>query len=198
MLKAFKEIGFRQALKFSFTTLFLVVFNNLLFPQLRSLFLQIIGARVGKDTVVHEVTFFNCYKTGFKGLQLGDDCFIGNDSLIDLADQVIILDQVTLAERVTILTHTNIGYKDHPLQKYYPSFNKPVVIKNGSFIGVNATIMPGVTIGPCSIIAAGSVVTRTVEPFTVVGGVPARVLKTLSHEDDGLPDGLLNNINSPV
>ena len=68
MLKAFKEIGFRQALKFSFTTLFLVVFNNLLFPQLRSLFLQIIGARVGKDTVVHEVTFFNCYKTGFKGL----------------------------------------------------------------------------------------------------------------------------------
>ena len=187
-MKALKEIGFRQALKFFFTTLFLVVFNNLLFPQLRSVFLQIIGAHVGKNTIVHAVTFFNCYKTGFKGLHLGDDCFIGDDSLIDLADQVILADQVTLAERVTILTHTNIGYKDHPLQKYYPSFTKPVVIENGSFIGVNATIMPGVTIGPCSVVAAGSVVTSTVEPFTVVGGVPARVLKTLPHEDDGSLD----------
>ena len=66
----------------------------------------------------------NCYRTGFKGLEIGNDCFVGDDSLIDLADQVILADQVTLAERVTVLTYTNIGYEDHPLQRYYLSFTK--------------------------------------------------------------------------
>ena len=178
-MKALREIGLGQAWKFFYTTILLVVFNNLLFPQLRSVFLQIIGTRIGKHTIVHAITFFNCYKTGFKGFELGNECFIGEECLMDLADRIILEDQVTLAERVTILTHTNIGYKDHPLQKYYPSFTCPVVIKKGSFIGVNATIMPGVTIGPCAVIAAGSVVTDNVEPFTVVGGMPARVLKSL-------------------
>ena len=183
-MKALKEIRLRKAIKFAYSTVLLIVFRLLIFPQLRGLFLKIIGVKVGSNVIIHQVTFFNCYKTGFKGLNVGNDCFIGDDSLFDLADRITLADQVTLAERVTILTHTNIGYKDHPLQKYYPSFTKPVHIKQGSFIGVNATIMPGVTIGPCSVIAAGSVVTESVAPYTVVGGVPAKVLKTLTNQED--------------
>ena len=180
-MKALKAIGLRKAIKFAYCALLLIVFKWLLFPQLRAIFLRGVGSKIGKNVIIHEINFFNCYRTGFKGLEIGMDCFIGDDSLIDLADRVIISDQVTIAERVTILTHTNVGYEDHPLQKFYPSFTKPVVIEKGAFIGANATIMPGVTIGPCSVIAVGSVVTKSVEPYTVVGGVPAKVLSTLAN-----------------
>jgi chloramphenicol O-acetyltransferase type B len=51
------------------------------------------------------------------------------------------------------------------------------LIKKGAFIGMNSTIMPGITIGEGSVVAAGSVVTKDVEPFTVVGGVPAKKIR---------------------
>ena len=51
------------------------------------------------------------------------------------------------------------------------------------WIGANATVLPGVTIGKGAIVAAGAVVHRDVPPFTVVGGVPARILRELSQEE---------------
>jgi acetyltransferase-like isoleucine patch superfamily enzyme len=54
------------------------------------------------------------------------------------------------------------------------------VIGKNVWIGSNATILPGVTIGDGSIVAAGAVVTKDVPPNTVVGGVPARIIKTVN------------------
>ena len=54
---------------------------------------------------------------------------------------------------------------------------KPVKVETGADIGMNATILPGVTIGKHSIVAAGSVVTKSVPPYSIVGGNPARILK---------------------
>ena len=54
---------------------------------------------------------------------------------------------------------------------------KPVLIKEGAFIGINSVIMPGVTIGKHAVIGANSVVTKDVPPFAVVGGVPAKIIK---------------------
>ena len=56
---------------------------------------------------------------------------------------------------------------------------KPVVIGDDVWIGANAVILPGVTIGPHSVVAAGAVVTRDVPPGCVVGGVPAKVIRQL-------------------
>ncbi|MBV4357845.1 hypothetical protein KTO63_11845 [Parasegetibacter sp. MAH-26] len=55
----------------------------------------------------------------------------------------------------------------------------PITIEDGAWIGSRVTILPGVTIGEKSIIAAGAVVTKDVEPYTLVGGVPAKIIKHL-------------------
>jgi len=55
----------------------------------------------------------------------------------------------------------------------------PIVIKQKAWIGAAATILPGITIGENSVVAAGAVVTRDVPPNTIVAGVPARVVKSL-------------------
>jgi acetyltransferase-like isoleucine patch superfamily enzyme len=176
-MNAVREIGLSRALRFFLSTLFLVVYGVLLFPPLRVLALRLAGARVGRDCVIHGSRFFNAYRRGFAGLVMGDKCFIGDDCLLDLADRREMQDQVTLAERVTILTHTNVGYADHPLQPYFPAFTKPVVLKRGAFIGVNATILPGVTVGEGTFVAAGSVLIADTPPWSLVAGVPARVLR---------------------
>ncbi len=56
-----------------------------------------------------------------------------------------------------------------------------IIIEDGSWIGIGAIILPGVTIGKGSIIAAGAVVTKDVEENTIVGGVPAKVIKKIEN-----------------
>lgn len=178
-MKALQEIGFGKAFKFVFFTILMIFYKIMIFPQLRVLYLRVLGAKIGNNVIIHNARFFNFYRTGFKGLKIGNNCFIGEECLLDLADEIVISDNVTLAERVTLLTHTNVGYKDHPLQKYFPSISKPVIIKNGSFIGAQATVLPGVNINECAFVAAGSVVTKDVLRFSVVGGVPAKLIRKI-------------------
>jgi acetyltransferase-like isoleucine patch superfamily enzyme len=178
-LKALREIGIRRTLRFAAGTLVLVLFRLMIFPPLRTGFLRLVGASVGKNSTIHALKFFNVYRGGFTGLSIGDECFIGDEALIDLADEVVLEDQVTLAERVTVLTHVNVGFRDHPLQRYFPAYSKRVVFKNGCFIGTNVTVLPGVTVGECAFVAAGAVLVEDVARYHVVGGVPARTLRVL-------------------
>lgn len=66
----------------------------------------------------------------------------------------------------------NAAYEDSPLRD-----NRPVVIGNDVWMGANVVILPGVKIGDGAILAAGAVVTNDVEPYAIVGGVPARLIK---------------------
>ncbi len=178
-MKALGEIGWRRALKFAFTTLAMVPYRLAFFPQLRALWLRGLGARVGARVILHDVRFFNLYRKGLSALEVGDECFIGDECLLDLAEAIVLERQVTLAERVLVLTHINVGYKDHPLQRHFPPSAKPVFLGQGCFVGANATILPGVRIGRCAFVAAGSVVTQDVLDRTLVAGVPARIVRTL-------------------
>jgi maltose O-acetyltransferase len=62
-----------------------------------------------------------------------------------------------------------------------PLTTAPVIIENGTWIGARSVVLPGVTVGAGSVVASGAIVTRNVPPNTLVGGVPARVLRTIDH-----------------
>ena len=178
-MKALDEIGLARALRFSLFTVAMIPYRLALVPPLRAAWLGLLGAHIGRRAILHDVRFFNLYRRGLGGLHVGDDCFVGDECLLDLADEIRLEDQVTLAERVLVLTHTNVGYRDHPLQRHFPPLAAPVTIRRGSFVGAAVTILPGLTIGPEAFVAAGSVVTADVPPRTVVAGVPARALRAI-------------------
>ena len=179
-MKALAEIGFGRAVRFGLMTLAMIPYRLALVPQLRSPWLRLLGARIGPGAILHDVRFFNLYRRGLGGLSIGKDCFVGDECLIDLAEAVSFEDQVTLAERVLVLTHTNVGYRDHPLQRHFPAMTAPVVVEAGSFVGAGVTLLPGVRVGRGSFVAAGSVVTEDVPPATLVAGVPARPVRALT------------------
>jgi acetyltransferase-like isoleucine patch superfamily enzyme len=179
-VKALSEIGWRKAARFGFFTAAMLPYRLLLVPQLRAPWLRLLGARIARGAVLHDVRFFNLYRRGLAGLEIGEDCFVGDECLLDLAEGVTLERQATLAERVLVLTHTNVGYHDHPLQAHFPASASPVVIREGSFVGASATILPGVRVGPRSFVAAGSVVTADVPEGTLVAGVPARAVRSLA------------------
>jgi acetyltransferase-like isoleucine patch superfamily enzyme len=178
-MKAVDEVGWGRTARFGFMTLAMIPYRCALVPPLRVAWLRLLGARIGAGVVLHDVRFFNLYRRGLPGLSLGDECFLGDECLLDLAEEVRLHPQVTLAERVTILTHTNVGYRDHPLQAHFPPLAAPVTIGRGSFVGANVTILPGVRIGEGSFVAAGAVVPADVPAHALVAGVPARVMRTL-------------------
>ena len=150
-----------------------------MFPPLRSLWLRLLGARIGRRAILHDVRFFNLYRSGFRGLSIGADCFLGDECLLDLAESVTVGDQVSIGDRTIILTHLNVGYADHPLQPHFPASAEPVTLERGCFVGAGALILPGVRLGSESFVAAGSVVTRDVSPRTLVAGNPAREIRQL-------------------
>jgi galactoside O-acetyltransferase len=94
---------------------------------------------------------------------------------------VIIKDRVMFGPHVTIAT---AGHPVHPAARPHgEQFSAPVVIEEDVWVGGHVVIMPGVTIGRGSVIAAGAVVTANVPPMVVAGGVPAKVLRPITDAD---------------
>lgn len=108
-------------------------------------------------------------------LALGDRSGLGIDA--DIHGPVTIGDDVMMGPRCTILTRNHrIDDVTTPMNQQGFAGFLPVVIEDDVWIGANVTIMPGVTVGTGAVLGAGAVVVRDVEPYAVVGGVPARVL----------------------
>ncbi|MBL7159688.1 hypothetical protein ISS85_04380, partial [Candidatus Microgenomates bacterium] len=153
-------------------------FGLMFISPLRVWFLRIFGAKIGKDTIIERVRFFNLYRKGLSGLNINDNCFLSDGVTLDLADAIKLEKETTLSVDALVLTHTNVGYPDHPLQQFIPSMTKPVIFKQGSFVGARAIILPGIMTGRFSVVAAGSLVNSNVPALTLVAGVPAKKIKT--------------------
>jgi acetyltransferase-like isoleucine patch superfamily enzyme len=180
MPSALKQLGIRKAIKFFYTTFLAIIYKFMIFPQMRSAFLRLCGAKIGKGTIIcGGVRFINLYRTGFKGLTIGSYCWISEEAMFDLADRITFGDHVSFGQRSMIFTHSNVGYKEHPLQKYYHPYQKPVVIQNGAAISVCCVILAGATVGERSMVIMNSVVSanRNVPSGVLYGGNPGRIIK---------------------
>lgn len=131
-----------------------VIMRHVPSSTLRVRILKIIGANInGKILIGQELFIFDAGRT----------------------DLLTIENEVGIGPRVTIIIHTD---PHSPLlRKIYPPKTLPVHIKRGAWICAGAIILPGVTIGEYSVIAAGAVVTKDVLPYTMVAGVPAKEVR---------------------
>jgi acetyltransferase-like isoleucine patch superfamily enzyme len=178
-MKAITTVGWRKAIRFIWYELVTKALHIILVPQMRSFILRLDGARIGKDSVILDASFTNLYHYGFRRLEIGQRCFVGDEVLLDLRGSIRLEDDVTLSNRAAIITHINVGYADHPLQKAYPTVEETVIIEKGAYVGTGAIVLPGVRVGKESVVGAGAVVTRNVPKRVVVAGVPARVIKKI-------------------
>ena len=127
----------------------------------------------------------------WRGVKIGKGVHIGPKVTIDdvYPNFVIIEDGVSLAGQIYILAHNKpLEYHKHLSE----AFLGPVIIKKHAWIAIGVILLPGVTIGEGAIVASGAVVTKDVPPNTLVGGVPARVLKEFEMEN-GFPVGYKKN-----
>ncbi|MED5331027.1 MAG: acyltransferase [Planctomycetota bacterium] len=189
MGRAWKTIGTGRSITYVLMELAMVVEWLLLFPPLRTGWLRLLGASIGKDSILMDVRFSNLDRGGLSGLRIGRECYLGRGVRLDLAGAVTIGDRVTLADEVLILSHLNVGYDDHPLAKSFPSQMVSAVIGEGAFIGARAAILPGADVGQGAFVAAGAVVTKSVPPGVVVGGNPARIIGKVEDRPGASNDG---------
>lgn len=133
----------------------------------------------------------------------GESCFIGNPKVIGdyknicvhknteiereclfiAKDRIEIGENSTLAYGVTILTGADPNGPHNKLSKLYPPIKAPVTIGNDCWIGANATILPGVTIGNMVVVAAGSIVTKDIPSNVMVAGNPAVIKKYFKYDN---------------
>ena len=141
--------------------------------EIRALFSELIGKRV--DESFSLIPPF--YTTGGDEIRVGRNVFINqNCTFYDLGG-LEIADDVMIGPNVSIIT---AGHPLEPSRRRAATIGKPIVIEKNVWIAAGAIIIGGVTVGENSVVAAGSVVTKNVPANMLVGGNPARVIRSIS------------------
>ena len=143
--------------------------------ELAELMSDLIGKPVGEG-----FGLFPPFYTDFgKNITIGNNVFINAGCKFQDQGGIVIGDGALIGHNVVLAT-LNHDLAPEKRQQLHPA---PIRIGCGVWIGANATVTSGVTIGDYAVVAAGAVVNRDVPAYTVVGGVPARVIKTLDNAD---------------
>lgn len=139
---------------------------------IRELLSRITGREIDKSSAI-----FPPFHINFgKNTTIGKNVFINFDCVFLDFGGITLDDGVFIAPKVSLLT------EGHPVSSgdRHSLTVAPIHIKRNAWIGANATILQGVTIGENAIVAAGAVVTKDVPDNTIVGGIPAKTIRTLS------------------
>jgi len=145
-------------------------------------------ARFGQGSSIRT----HCYLVETQHIEIGDRVVIRPHTMLmaDAYARIIIGNDVLMGAGVHMYVNNHrFDRTDVPIaeQGYFPS--EDVVVEDDVWIGANAILLPGVRVGRHSVIAAGSIVTKSVEPFSVYGGVPARKIKDILHHDSSAKPG---------
>lgn len=131
------------------------------------------------------------------GVKVGKNVSIGWDVFLDVmyAKYLTIEDDVWLANRSLVFCHRRVMDDYHVGDRYKELPQKPraTVIKKGACISIGTTVMPGVTIGEGAVTGTGALITKDVPEWTIVAGVPAKVIKTLEHRTEAKMTDEKNN-----
>jgi len=145
------------------------------FYSVRQGFLRhIFGIPIGTRTSVH----MGCYIAG-KNITIGNHTAINRNCYLDGRVGIRIGDSVSVSPEVFIVTLSHDAQS-----RDFRVYGKDVIVEDYVWIGMRAMILPGVTLGKGCVVAAGSVVTRDVAPYTVVAGVPAKPIGERTHDLD--------------
>ena len=129
---------------------------------------------VGDNTYIQSYVLL---KTNGGKIKIGKDCTINDYSVLYGHGGLIIGNDVHISTHVIIVPMNHIYKNPHiPISKQ-GEIRKGIVIEDDVWIGANAVILDGVQIGKGTVVGAGAVVTKSIPPFSVVGGVPAKVIK---------------------
>ncbi|MGD0340559.1 MAG: acyltransferase [Bacteroidales bacterium] len=138
------------------------------------------GAIIGINCDIEApLIFHNCQN--FSNLVVGNNCHIGKNCFFDLCDKVVINENVVISMQSTFITHLDMNKSE--LHFLFPASHAPIYVGKNTYIGTNSTILQGVILSESCFLAAGSVVTKGVPSFTMVGGVPAKFIKVISRPD---------------
>jgi maltose O-acetyltransferase len=144
---------------------------------LRLMVLRTGGVRIGERTGIGGRLWISGGLRAASRIEIGADCFLNDGCRFDVSAPVTIGDHVYLGHDVAVLTASHeLGDSSH---RAGTQFAEPITIGRGSWVGARSTVLAGVVVGQGSIVAAGAVVTRSVPPNTLVGGVPAKVIREL-------------------
>ena len=146
--------------------------KNSFFKSIRGSCCKRIFKKCGKNINIEKGAFFGYGNE----IEIGDNSGLGMNCRI--YGPVVIGKDVMMAPDVIILTvNHNFSRIDIPMRLQGKSETKPVIIQDDVWIGIRTIIMPGVVVSKGSIIAAGSVVTKDVPEYCIVGGAPAKILR---------------------
>lgn len=149
---------------------------------MRTMVYRALGWNFGVNTLIMGTITFMTPEYARSSIRIGRACFINTDVCIDSAAPVVVGDGVAIGHHVVIVTTNHeIGEPSYRAGRLLPC---AVTIGNGAWIASGVTILPGVSVGAGAIVAAGAVVTRDVAPNTMVGGVPARLIRVLDGDTD--------------
>lgn len=145
------------------------------FWSCRRFVLRCLGMKIGKGTQIMKRNYF----INANLIEIGNDSHINTQCILDGRGGLKIGSSVSISHRVNLMT----GSHDYQSKNFQGIFH-PIVIEDYAWIGIGATILQGVRIGRGAVVCAGAVVTHDVEPYSVVGGVPAKQIGTRSQDLD--------------